>query len=138
MYLVDTNVISELRKGTRADAGVRAFFAHTHSAELFLPVQVVGELRAGARRLRLRGDVLQADRLDKWIDSLVEEHGSHLLEFDLECAQIWGLLMGASPHNPVDKQIAAMAYCRGLTVVTRNVLDFDHPDLTTLNPFLSP
>ena len=138
MYLVDTNVISEQRKGTRADAGVRAFFAHTRSAELFLPVQVVGELRACARRLRLRGDIIQADRLDKWIDSLVEEHGSHLLEFDLECAQIWGLLMGASPHNPVDKQIAAMAYCRGLTVVTRNMLDFDHPNLTTLNPFLSP
>lgn len=138
MYLVDTNVVSELRKGVRADAGVREFFAQTHSAELFLPVQVIGELRAGARRLRLRGDIPQADLLDKWIDLLVEEHGSHLLEFDLESAQIWGLLMGASPHNPVDKQIAAMAYCRGLTVVTRNVLDFDHPNLTTLNPFLNP
>nr|ART89719.1 hypothetical protein [uncultured bacterium] len=43
-----------------------------------------------------------------------------------------------SPHNAVDKQIAAIAYCRGLTVVTRNVLDFDHPNLATLNPFLNP
>lgn len=115
---------------------MREFIAQTHSAELFLPVQVIGELRAGARRLR--GDIPQADLLDKWIDSLIEEHVSHLLEFDLEFAQIWGLLMEASPHSPVDKQIAAMAYCRGLAVVTRNVLDFDHPNLVTLNPFLNP
>lgn len=80
MYLVDTNVASELRRKACADAGVREFFAQTHSAELFLPVQGIGELRAGARRLRLRGDSPQAGLLDEWIDSLVEEHGSHLLE----------------------------------------------------------
>ena len=45
--------------------------------------------------------------------------------------------MGASPLDPVDKQIAAIAYCRGLTVVTRNVLDFDHPSLAMLTPFLN-
>jgi predicted nucleic acid-binding protein len=135
MYLLDTNVISELRKGVRADAGVRAFFASCDSSVLYLPVQVIGELRAGAVRIRRRGDSLQADRLDGWIDALTREYAQQVLGFDLECAQFWGWLMGLRPDSPVDKQIAAIAYSYGLTVLTRNQQHFDYPSLQTLNPF---
>lgn len=136
MYLLDTNVVSELRKGARADAGVRSFFASRDSSELFLPVQVVGELRAGAVRTRNRGDALQADRLDLWLDAVTQEYTRQILDFDLECAQLWGWLMGNGPDSPIDKQVAAIAYCYGLTVVTRNQQHFNHPNLQTLNPFL--
>ncbi len=135
MYLLDTNVISELRKGARANAGVRSFFSSCNSTELFLPVQLIGELRAGAIRIRRRGDTLQADRLDMWIDTLTQEYAQQILGFDLECAQLWGWLMGFGPENPIDKQIAAIAYCYGLTVVTRNQPHFDYPNLQILNPF---
>lgn len=135
MYLLDTNVVSELRKGVQANGGVRSFFASCESSQLFLPVQVIGELRGGAERIRRRGDALQADRLDLWIDTLAHAYGRHILGFDLECAQLWGWLMGAGPDNPVDKQIAAIAYCYGLTVVTRNRQHFLYPNLQTLDPF---
>ena len=135
MYLLDTNVISELRKRARADAGVLAFFAACESAELYIPVQVIGELRGGATRIRRRGDTQQADRLDRWIDTLIEEYGSQILDFDASCAQLWGWLMGFGPDSPIDKQIAAIAYSYGLIVVTRNLQHFNHPGLQAVNPF---
>ena len=66
MYLVDTNVISESRKGTRANAGVREFFERTavHQAALYLSVVTIGELRRGVEVIRHRGDKVQAKRLE--------------------------------------------------------------------------
>jgi predicted nucleic acid-binding protein len=134
MFLVDTNVVSEARKGRQADVGVQRFFAEP-PGELYLPVQVIGELRQGVERLRGRGDEPQAARLETWLDGVVREHGTRILSFDVECAQVWGALMGRQPQNAIDKQIAAIALLHDLVVVTRNVDDFHGTGVTTLNPF---
>ena len=70
-----------------------------------------------------------------WLDSVLADHGMRILEFDLECAQVWGKLMSPNPQHPVDKQIAAIALAYDLTVVTLNTADFERTGARLLNPF---
>lgn len=135
MYLLDTNVISELRKGSRANAGVQQFFAHLAPEDIYLSVQTIGEIRRGLENVRGRGDVEQAKRLEAWLDTLVAEYSDRILDFDIECAQVWGRLMSPSPQHVIDKQIAAMGLIYDLTVVTRNTADFQQTGAKLLNPF---
>lgn len=134
MFLLDTNVLSEKRKGAKADSGVQEFLDRT-SDELFLPVQVVGELLSGIHGLRLRGDIAQARKLEAWFRLVLDEYAAHILSFDLECARTWGLLMGANDQHIVDRQIAAIALVYNLTVVTRNTSHFAGTGVRLLNPF---
>lgn len=135
MYLIDTNVVSELRKGARADIGVSAFFAALNPQHIHLAVQTIGELRRGLENVRGRGDHAQADRLESWLDDITSDHAARLLGFDLDCAQVWGKLMSPNPQHPIDKQIAAIALIHDLTVVTRNTADFASTGARLLNPF---
>lgn len=135
MYLVDTNVISEARKGARANAGVRRFLGDASPADLYLSVQTIGELRCGVERLRNRGDEPQARLLEDWLDVLVTDYADRILDFDADCAQVWGKLMAPSPQHPVDKQIAAVALIYDLVVVTRNTSDFGGTGVALLDPF---
>jgi len=135
MFLVDTNVISEARKGGRADPGVKTFWASSDPAELYIPVQTIGEIRRGLENIRQRGDASQARKLEAWLNTIVEEYSDRILDFDLDCAQIWGKLMSPNPQHAVDKQIAAIALIHDLTVVTRNVDDFTGLGARLLNPF---
>lgn len=135
MYLLDTNVVSELREGARANSGVTAFFADLRAEDIYLSVQTIGELRRGVENIRRRGDIKQAERLDTWLDSVLADHGMRILEFDRECAQVWGRLMSPNPQHPVDKQIAAIGLVFDLTVVTRNTADFERTGARLLNPF---
>lgn len=135
MYLVDTNVISELRKGDRANPGVRAFFSALADEDIYLAVQTIGELRRGVDSIRRRGDGPQAQRLEDWLETLLAGYTDRILGFDLDCAQVWGALMSPHPQHPIDKQIAAIALIHGLAVVTRNTVDFRHAGLRVVNPF---
>jgi predicted nucleic acid-binding protein len=135
MFLVDTNVLSERRKGKKADPGVVEFLRRREH-ELFLPVQVVGELCSGIEGLRYRGDLPQALRLETWLQIIHDEFAQRILSFDLECARIWGALMGINDQHIVDKQIAAIALAYDLTVVTRNTAHFAGTGARLLNPFL--
>ena len=135
MYLLDTNVISELRKGARADAGVLAFFAALDPQHIHLAVQTMGELRRGLENIRGRGDHTQATRLESWLDDVTTGYADRILDFDLDCAQVWGKLMSPNPQHPIDKQIAAIALINDLTVVTRNTADFAATGVKLLNPF---
>ncbi|MCK6388760.1 type II toxin-antitoxin system VapC family toxin [Zoogloea sp.] len=135
MYLLDTNVVSELRKGGRANPGLMAFFADLRAEDIYLSVQTIGELRRGVENIRNRGDLPQADRLEAWLDVLTSDHASRILDFDLECAQLWGKLMSPNPQHPIDKQIAAIGLIYDLTVVTRNTADFQSSGVRLLNPF---
>lgn len=135
MVLLDTNVVSELRKGARANAGVQAYFAALDAQHIHLAVQTVGELRRGVELIRRRGDTEQARRLEQWLQELVESQAARILAFDLDCAQVWGRLMSPDPAHPVDKQIAAIALIHDLTVVTRNTADFAGTGVRSHDPF---
>lgn len=136
MYLVDTNVISEARKGAKANRGVLNFFAGDQSLDCYLSVQTLGELRRGVENIRKRGDQPQASRLDAWLALVAQDYADRILGFDDECAQIWGYLMSPDPSHPIDKQIAAIALSYNLQVVTRNVRDFSATGVKLLNPFV--
>lgn len=135
MYLVDTNVISEARKGAKANRGVQKFFQTIAPEDLYLSAQTIGEIRRGLENIRHRGDLPQAKKLEKWLDLVVSDYADKILTFDEECAQVWGRLMSPHPEHPIDKQIAAIALLHDMAVVTRNVDDFRGTGVETVNPF---
>ena len=137
MYLVDTDVISEIRKGDKANPGVRAFFATTtrESVDLYLSVVTIGELRQGVERIQHRGDDAHAKRLGRWLKQVTTRYAESILPFDEETAHVWGRLRVPNPENPLDKQIAATALIHDLTVVTRNTHHFRPTGARLLNPF---
>lgn len=138
MYLVDTDVISERRRGAACDPGVREFFATAHAAgfPLYLSVVTVGELRQGVERVRHRGDGTQARRLERWLEQICTDFADSILAIDLEIADLWGRLRAPNHENPLDKQIAATALLYGLVVVTRNTAHFAPTGVRVLNPFV--
>lgn len=137
VYLIDTNVISEARKGNRADAGVRRFFADAEQQRmaLFLSVITIGELRRGVELIRHRGDAPQARRLERWLTSILANFSGNILDVDSDVAQLWGHLCVPRAENALDKLIAATALIHGLTVVTRNHKHFRATGAPLLDPF---
>jgi predicted nucleic acid-binding protein len=136
MFLVDTNVISEARKGVKANLGVKKFFKETEADDLYLSAQTIGEIRRGLENIRHRGDLPQTRKLEKWLDLVVADFADKILTFDEECAQVCGRLMSPHPEHAIDKQIAAIALIHDLTIVTRNVDDFRGTGVAIKNPFL--
>ena len=137
MYLIDTDVISEARKGDKANAGVRGFFerAARDKVPLYLSAVTIGELRQGVESIRHRGDLVQARQLERWLARLSQDYADAILAFDDETAQVWGRLRVPRPENPLDKQIAATALINQLTVVTRNTAHFRPTGVPILDPF---
>lgn len=137
MYLIDTNVVSEMRKGARANPGVRKFFddARDQRKRLHVSVITVGELRRGLDLIRHRGDHDQADMLETWLSAVVDGFGLNILSLDTDIAQLWGRLRVPNPENELDKLIAATALIHNLTVATRNVKHFASTGVKTVNPF---
>jgi predicted nucleic acid-binding protein len=137
MYLIDTNVISEARKGNAANPGVTAFLRQCaeQDARIWLSVVTVGELRRGCDLIRHRGDLTQAQRLEAWLEAVLRNYRNCILPFDLDAAQVWGHLRALQPENALDKQIAATALIHDLIVVTRNTDDFAHTGVRLFNPF---
>ena len=134
--MVDTNVISEARKGAKANLGVKKFFKETEADDLYLSAQTIGEIRRGLENIRQRGDLPQTRKLEKWLDLVVADFAEKILTFDEECAQVWGRVMSPHPEHAIDKQIAAIALIHDLTVVTRNVDGFRGTGVAIKNPFL--
>jgi hypothetical protein len=136
-YLLDTDVISEIRKGDKANPGVQAFFANTsrESAVLYLSVVTIGELRQGVERIRHRGDDTQAKLLERWLKQVTTTYAESILPFEEETAHVWGRLRVPNPENPLDKQIAATALIHDLTVVTRNMAHYAPTGARLFNPF---
>jgi len=137
MYLIDTNVISERRKGERSDRGVRAFFLRTIEADepVYIASVTLGEIRRGVEKIRRRGDETQARLLEAWLADVVETFGDRILDLNAAAADVWGRLRVPDPEPAIDKQIAAIALVNDLTLVTHNLRDFRVPGLRLLDPF---
>lgn len=137
MYLIDTNIISEIRKRNRANTGVWNFFKQViqDNVPVYVSVVTIGELRRGIALIRHRGDTKQANRLEKWLLAVLEDYQNNILDLDKETAQLWGKLRVPHHENALDKQIAATALIHGLTVVSRNSEHFTRTGVKVLNPF---
>ena len=137
MYLIDTDVISEARKGVRANTGVHEFLtrARADEAPVFLSAVTIGELRRGVELIRYRGDERQAGILESWLTALVRDFDDNILPLDAEIAQIWGRLRVPHPENALDKQVAATAMIHGLTLVSRNERHYRRIGVDVVNPF---
>jgi predicted nucleic acid-binding protein len=138
VYLADTDVISEIRKGEKANPGVRAFFesASRNAVDIYLSVVSIGELRQGVERIRHRGDEAQARLLERWLNRVSRAYADAILPIDEETAHVWGRLRVPNPEDPLDKQIAATALIHDLTVVTRNTEHFLPTGVKLKNPFV--
>ena len=137
MYLIDTNVISELRKGNATNRGVLEFFynATAKNQNCYLSVVTIGELRRGIEMIRHRGDLKQAEALQNWFLQIVNQYSDNILAIDHEVAAIWADLRVPNHENILDKFIAATALLHSLHVVTRNVKDFEKTGVPIVNPY---
>ena len=135
-YLVDTNILSELRKGERAPAGIRAWFDGAAENELFTSVLVLGELRRGVESIRRR-DVPSALALEQWLTRLTDTFGDRILPVDAAVADRWGRVNVPDPIPTVDGLLAATALVHDLTLVTRNTRDVERTGARCLDPMIA-
>lgn len=138
MFLIDTNVWSELRNRGRAHPHVRSWAEGVNEAELFLSVVTVFELERGTLLMERR-DRQQGARLRRWLEEhVLEPFQDQILPIDDAIARRCASLHVPDPRPERDALIAATALVHGLTVVTRNVADFEPMGVALLNPWLAP
>lgn len=131
-FLLDTNVISEIRRGR--DRNVRAWAEAVDDIDLHLSVLTIGEIRMGIDRLRGR-DADQAKVFARWLGELRSRFADRILPVGAEVADEWGRLNAVAPRSTVDSLLAATALVHGLTVVTRNTEDFKGCEVRLLDPW---
>jgi predicted nucleic acid-binding protein len=135
-YLIDTNIISEIRKGDRCDAKVSEWYASIADEDLFLSTLVLGEIRKGVELARPR-DAGRATALERWLRDVVAAFGGRVLGIDNAVSDQWGRMSAIRTIPVIDGLLAATAVTNGLTLVTRNDRDIAGLGATVLNPFLS-
>lgn len=132
MYLLDTNVVSELRK-PRPHGAVLAWIASVEDAQLHVASVTLGEIQAGIELTREQ-DSAKAAEIEAWLDLMAASY--NILSMDSAAFRAWAKLMHRRSDTLYeDAMIAAIAKTRNLTVVTRNVADFAHFEVSLLNPF---
>ena len=132
-WLLDTNVLSELRKGDRCDPVLRAWVASRPSEDLFTSVLVMGEIRRGIDQIARR-DPAAGAVLESWLDRLNRQFGRQILPVTAQIADRWGALNVPDPVPVVDGLLAATAFVHGLTLVTRNGRDVARTGVPWLDP----
>lgn len=132
-FLLDTNVLSELRKKDRNEH-VIAWLEGVDAGELYLSVLVVGEARYGIE-LRRRRDPRHAAALERWYAKVFADHAERILDVDRRIADVWGHLRAPRPLPAIDSLLAATAIVHDLTLVTRNVGQLEGVEVALLNPF---
>ena len=139
MFLIDTNVISELSRPQYANQGVINFFRQVQRSKqhIYLSVITIGEIKRGIYLLKHKNDDVQAEHLEHWLNKIIHQYQHVILDTNLEVAELWGKLCVPNHHNAIDKMIAATALMHDLTLVTRNIDDFKETNVKLLNPFAS-
>jgi len=133
-YLVDTNVISELRKGPRCDASVAAWWSSVAAEDIYLSVLTIGEIRKGIENIRRR-DGRSAESLERWLRSIIVDHAERILPIELDTVEEWGRMNAPDPLPVIDSLMAATAKVQSLTLVTRNLPDIARTGVAALNPW---
>ena len=133
-YLIDTNVISEVRKGIGCDPNVAAWFQALDDNSLYLSVLVLGEIRRGVERSRSK-DPMKARALESWLISVSTSYASRILPVDHAVANEWGRMSAHRPVSTVDALLAATARVNRMTLVTRNISDVADLGADVLDPF---
>jgi toxin FitB len=133
-YLIDTNIISEIRKDTRCDRRVAAWYTAVAEDDLHLSVLVVGEIRKGVELVRRR-DPAKAQALERWLGEIDAAFGDRILPIDRAVTDEWGRIGALRPVPVVDGLLAATAKVHRMTLVTRNDSDVAGLGAEVLNPF---
>ncbi len=134
MFLIDTVVLSELRKRVR-NPNVVSWVHDQRSTDLYLSVVTIGEIERGIAQQHLK-NLMFAEALTTWLDKVLLLYGNRILPVDLPTGRRWGRLSAAIGHDGADLLIAATALEHGLTVVTRNTRHFEPTGVLVIDPFL--
>jgi predicted nucleic acid-binding protein len=132
-YLLDTNVLSEVRR-PRGDAGVKRWISSVPAEDLYLSVLTLGEIRRGTGLLSRR-DQTQADVYEAWLITVLRDYADRVLPVNAATAEEWGRMNVPDPISIVDGLMAATAKVRNMTFVTRNTADVARTGVRLLNPF---
>ena len=135
-FLVDTNVLSEVRKGHRGNESVAAWWSSVPETEIFVSVLTVGEIRKGVENVRRR-DIRTAAVIEAWLSWLIDHYQDRIFPIDIDIVEEWGRLNVPNPLPAVDGLIAATAKVRDMTLVTRNIADTARTGVKTINPWRS-
>ena len=133
-FLIDTNIISEVRKGDRADPVVATWWNGIDEDDLWLSPLVLGEIRKGVELVRQR-DPGKAEALEAWLADVNSHFGNRVLPIDTAVAEQWGMMNAIRPVPVIDALLAATAKANGLILVTRNVADVAGLGVDVLNLF---
>ena len=133
-YLIDTNIISEVRKGNACNPRVAAWYDSIDDESIYLSALVLGEIRKGIERARPK-EPTKAHALEKWLSTLSRSFAERILPVDRAVADEWGRMSAKRPVSTVDALLAATAKVHGMTLATRNTSHVTDLGATVLNPF---
>ena len=135
MHLLDTNVVSELRRKDRCDENVREWHNGVSGEDLFISVLTLGEIRKGVAQKR-GNDPTQAAVFENWLRDVVRQYEGRTLPVDGRIADVWGEMYAIRNVAAIDGLLAATAKIHGMTLVTRNVPNVEGLGVDIINPFL--
>ncbi len=136
-YLIDTNIISEVRKGDRCNRHVASWYASIDDADIYLSVLVLGEIRGGIERAKGK-DPMKSPALERWLAAVQESFADRILPIDHTVADAWGRMSAKRSVPTIDALLAATAKVHRMTLATRNISHVADLGIEVFNPFKPP